>query len=113
MLSECDVLVLLYDESSDSASGVAHIALASLVPVVATRVKIFEELVDSVGWADSNRPEILAEEIGNLLGSPEKREMIQRNMMDWLAIYDWAQLARVLYGMIQTLIFQKFLGFGY
>jgi glycosyltransferase involved in cell wall biosynthesis len=112
LLSECDALVLPYDESSDSASGAVRIAFASLVPVVATRVKIFEELLDSVAWADSNTPAILAEEIGALLKSPQQREMLQKNMIDWLAIHDWAHLAKVLGGMIESLTIQKSLGFG-
>lgn len=107
LLGECDIIALPYGESSDSASGAVRVSLASMVPLVATRVKIFSELGDAAAWADSNDPEILADVIGSLLESPEKRRTVQAAMHEWLSAHDWNRVAGTLEGMIQGLVQEK------
>jgi glycosyltransferase involved in cell wall biosynthesis len=110
LLSECDMIVLPYDESDDSASGAVRTALATMVPLVATRVKIFGDLDAAVGWADSNDPEVLAGAIAPLLRSPEKRREIQAGMHAWLSAHDWQRMATTLENMLHSLVRQKRLG---
>ena len=110
LLSGCDLIVLPYDDSDDSVSGAVRTALASMVPLVATRVKIFGDLGAAVGWADSNDPGVLAEIIAPLLRSPEKRREIQAGMHAWLAMHDWQRMAATLENMLHGLVRQKRLG---
>lgn len=110
LLAGCDLIVLPYSESTDSASGAVRVSLASMVPLVATRVKIFAELEDAAGWADNNDPEILAEVIGELLNSPEKRRTIQAAMHEWLSAHDWRRVAGTLENLLHALVQQKRLG---
>lgn len=110
LLASCDVIALPYEESDDSASGAVRVALASMVPLVATRVKIFAELQDAAHWAQSNSPERLAEAIGELLESPDRRRGVQSAMHEWLAAHDWGAVASTLEGMITGLATQKRLG---
>lgn len=107
LLSECDIIALPYDESSDSASGAVRVSLASMVPLVATRVKIFAELGEAAAWADNNEPEVLADVIASLLRSPEKRRTVQARMHEWLSAHDWSRVAGTLEGMIQGLVQEK------
>ncbi|MDT8870503.1 glycosyltransferase [Komagataeibacter rhaeticus] len=107
LLEGCDVIVLPYDESDDSASGAVRTALATMVPLVATRVKIFSELEGAVAWADNNDPDELAKVIAPLLESPEKRRAIQAGMHDWLMAHDWQHIARNLENMLYGLVRQK------
>ena len=107
LLSECDIITLPYSESSDSASGAVRVSLASMVPLVATRVKIFAELGEAAAWADNNEPEVLADVIGSLLRSPEKRRTVQAAMHEWLSAHDWNRVAGTLEGMIQGLVQEK------
>lgn len=107
LLSECDIITLPYAESSDSASGAVRVSLASMVPLVATRVKIFAELGDAAAWADNNEPEVLADVIASLLRSPEKRRNIQAAMHEWLSAHDWSRVAGALEGMVQGLVQEK------
>lgn len=110
LLAGCDLVVLPYDDSDDSASGAVRTALSSMVPVLATRVKIFAELGAAVGWADSNDPDVLATTIAALLRSPEKRREIQAGMHAWLAAHDWQKMATTLENMVHGLVRQKRLG---
>lgn len=107
LLSACDIIALPYSESTDSASGAVRVSLASMVPLVATRVKIFAELGDAAAWADNNDPEVLAEVIGRLLRSPEERRTVQAAMHDWLHAHDWSRVAGTMEGMIQGLVQEK------
>lgn len=113
LLAGCDIITLPYSESSDSASGAVRVSLASMVPLVATRVKIFAELGDAAAWADSNEPEELAEVIAALLRSPEKRRTVQAAMHEWLSAHDWNRVAGTLEGMIQGLVNEKRLGWDF
>jgi glycosyltransferase involved in cell wall biosynthesis len=110
LLAGCDLIVLPYDDSDDSVSGAVRTALASMVPLVATRVKIFGDLGAAVGWADSNDPDVLADTIAPILRSPEKRREIQAGMHAWLTAHDWQRMATTLENMIHGLVRQKRLG---
>lgn len=110
LLAGCDLIVLPYSESTDSASGAVRVSLASMVPLVATRVKIFAELGDAAAWADNNDPEVLADVIGELLSSPEKRRTVQAAMHEWLSAHDWGRVAGTLENLIQGLVQEKRLG---
>jgi glycosyltransferase involved in cell wall biosynthesis len=112
LLAGCDLLVLPYDESDDSASGAVRVSLSSMVPFVATRVKIFAELGDAVVWAESNDPDVLAGTIAPLLRSPAKRRAVQAGMHEWLAAHDWQRVAGTLEGMIEGLVRRKRLGWN-
>lgn len=110
LLAGCDLIALPYDDSDDSASGAVRTALSTMVPVIATRVKIFAELGAAVGWADSNDPDVLAGAIAALLRSPAKRREIQAGMHAWLAAHDWQRMATTLENMVHGLVRQRRLG---
>ena len=110
LLSGCDLIALPYDDSDNSVSGAVRTALASMVPLVATRAKIFADLGDAVGRTDGNDPETLAAAIAPLLRSPEKRREIQAGMHAWLVAHDWQRLATTLEDMVHGLVRQKRLG---
>ena len=110
LLRECDLLVLPYDESQDSASGAARIVLGSLVPVLVTRVQIFEDLKDAVARVDSNDPTLLGSAIDALLRDREARVGRQQAQRDWLAAHDWGLIAKRLEGMVDGLVAGKRLG---
>lgn len=110
LLSDCDVISLPYDESDDSASGAVRVSLSSMVPLVATKVKIFAELGEAAEWVPSNDPEALADVLAMLLRSPERRRTVQAAMHEWLASHDWNRVASTLEGLINGLVKQKRLG---
>lgn len=112
LLTGCDVIALPYEESDDSASGAVRVSLASMVPLVATRVKIFAELGDAAEWSDNNDPRVLADTLALLLRSPERRRSIQAAMHEWLLAHDWKEVAGTLEGMIRGLVIQRRTGWN-
>ncbi|WP_052420885.1 glycosyltransferase [Paraburkholderia ferrariae] len=112
LLAGCDLIALPYNESDDSASGAVRTVMATMVPLVATRVQIFAELGSAAAWANNNDPDELVRTITSLLKSPEKRREIQAGMHSWLAAHDWQRMATTLEDMIYGLVRQKRLGWG-
>lgn len=110
LLAGCDLIALPYAESDDSASGAVRVSLSSMVPLVATRVKIFAELGDAAEWANGNDPKVLANTLASLLRNPERRRTVQAAMHEWLLAHDWKQVAGTLEGMIYGLVKQHRLG---
>lgn len=107
LLSGCDVNILPYDESNDSASGAIRTCLATMVPLIATRVKIFAELSDAVAWAQNNDPDELARAIRKLLKSSKMRREVQAGMYSWLHSHDWNRMASILERMVAGLVQEK------
>jgi glycosyltransferase involved in cell wall biosynthesis len=110
LLGDCDLVVLPYPERTDSVSGAVRLAMASQVPVLVTRVKMFAELDngrDIVGWVESNAPDVLARGMAGLLTNTGKRGKIQQNARDWLTGFTWADAAKQLEDMVAGLVAAK------
>lgn len=112
LLSGCDLLVLPYEQSQDSASGAARICLSSLAPTLATRVKIFEEMQDAFAGVDDNDPAMLREAIDRLLTDVDARAEVQDRMAHWLSDFDWSHMMAMMENMIAGLVAQRRMGWG-
>ena len=109
-LSECDLLVLPYDQSQDSASGAARICMSSGVPVIATDVNIFAEFRLAVSIIADNRAETIASRIDALLNSPKDRQSIQVSMEEWLSTVEWPVMMKRLESIICSLRIKRIIG---
>lgn len=103
LLAGCDLVVLPYDHSRDSASGAVRVSMSSLAPVLTTDVNIFAELRDVVAQVEGNAPSQLASAITALLKDSQRRADIQKAMQAWLEHHDWERIADTLDGMIRGL----------
>lgn len=103
LLSGCDLLVLPYDESQESASGAVRVALASGTPVATTPIRLFAELGDAVARVPPSPTAIFADGIKSLLNSPEMRTRVQLAAWAWCNEHNWSILARRLRGMLSGL----------
>ena len=68
-LAECDLLVLPYDNTIESASGAVRTCMTSLIPVVTTDVNIFKELDDAAIRLTSDDDDCLLQTIESLIDS--------------------------------------------
>ena len=102
-LAECDLIVLPYDQSQDSASGAARIAISVGAPVIVTDVNIFAEFHNAVSLIPDNRPETIATRIDWLLDSPDARQSVQVTMEEWLNGVEWPTMMKRLDDMIYAL----------
>jgi len=103
LLSECDVVVLPYTDSTQSVSGAVRVALASGAPVATTRIGLFEELDDAVARLPNSSTEEFANALRSLLMDVEMRRHLQKAASVWLEEHRWSHLARRLHGMLSGL----------
>ena len=93
LLSECDLIVLPYASTIESASGAIRIALASGAPVAATAVEIFDEAESAVATLDNPDPSGLADSIREILRDRELRLRLQSAGAGWTQIRTWIRMA--------------------
>lgn len=103
LLAGCDLLVLPYTESRESASGAVRVALASGPPVVVSPIEIFADLGDAVARLEGTAPEEIAASVAALLRDRERRDALTVTAERWLSSVSWPATARRLQGTIQGL----------
>jgi glycosyltransferase involved in cell wall biosynthesis/tetratricopeptide (TPR) repeat protein len=104
LLNECDLLVLPYHDTTESASGAVRVALASRAPVAVTPIRIFEELDDAVIRFAGSSVDDIAAGIAAILESEGKRRRLVECTDRWLEDHDWSLLAARLHGMVTGIL---------
>jgi glycosyltransferase involved in cell wall biosynthesis len=95
LLSECDLLILPYQSTSESASGAVRQALASCPNVLVSAQPIFDELRHCAFTVDADDGESIwlsTRKFFTQLGSGEDLERVDARTR-WLAAHDWTRIA--------------------
>ena len=100
LLGGCDLLILPYDETLESASGAVRIALASGVPVAVTPVAIFEDAGPAVHRFSGMDIAGIVTELDALLCDTAGRQRLKAAASAWLEARSWPSLGRRLRGMV-------------
>jgi glycosyltransferase involved in cell wall biosynthesis len=72
LMSEADLVVYAYQETSESASGAVRYGLASGLPVAVTPLPIFDELGDAVFRMKATSPDAIAADIKSILDQADR-----------------------------------------
>ena len=104
LLAPCDLLVMPYRETPESASGAARVAMASRVPLAVTPLTIFEEMGNGVIVLDGMDSASVAKGVARALRDQELREHTVDQADKWLEAHDWARMSERLCGMILGLL---------
>ncbi len=102
LLSGCDLVVMPYEPTQESASGAVRQAIASGAATLVSNLPIFEDLGDAVERLRSTSPAVMATHIQALLQAPRRRSMLQSRGQMWLADHDWSRIAGRLDGMLEA-----------
>lgn len=78
LLQACDVLIMPYDKSGESASGAVRFCVAAKRPLITTRQNIFSEFEDCSYQIDNNEPEQIAEAIECMFNPTTAQEYLKR-----------------------------------
>jgi glycosyltransferase involved in cell wall biosynthesis len=103
LLGGCDLLVLPYEPSTESASSAVRMSMASGVAVAVTPVAIFDDQGDALARLPGETPDDIASGVAALLRDPARRIAVQGRAADYLRSVSWATMSRRLQGMIQGL----------
>jgi glycosyltransferase involved in cell wall biosynthesis len=107
LLAPCDLLVLPYQYTAESASGAARVAMASRVPILVTPVAIFDEMGDSMLRSEGTDAKAIAAGIDLALRDRGLRQRTVDNADAWLDAHSWARMGKRLSGMIRGLVTNK------
>ena len=92
-LHTCDVIVLPYEPSDESASAAASTAVAARCPIVVSSSAIFNEIRDVVHTLDSCTPQAMALELGDLLANPQRLEQLADGAARYVKRASWGSVA--------------------
>ncbi|WP_254070262.1 glycosyltransferase [Acidisphaera sp. L21] len=101
LLAGCDLIVMPYGATPESASGAVRLALASGVPVAVSMSPIFDDLGGSVHRVDATTASSLGDAITGLLDNDAKRLSVVAAAEQWLREHDWNVVSGQLFGMIE------------
>lgn len=104
LLGECDLLVLPYRHTVESASGAVRVAMASRVPILVTPIPIFEEMGDALLRSETSSVASLADGISRVLSNSALRSSAVNRADSWLEAHSWAHVGRRIAGMISGLV---------
>lgn len=102
-LHACDIVVLPYHDSRESASAAANIVLAAKRPLIISRSPIFAEIKNIGRYVDNIEPATLANEIQHVLSSPALLGEMKDKVMRCVAENSFGTIA----GQYLETIFRK------
>jgi glycosyltransferase involved in cell wall biosynthesis len=96
LLAAADVACFVYNEDTRSSSGALHRAVGCGVPVVASRIPKFAEVVEISDelLADARSPQQVARLLERLLSDSEFRSYARRRGNDFAAATSWDRVAQ-------------------
>ena len=103
LLSECDAVILPYQDTLESSSAAVRTALASRAPVMVTPIAIFADVGSAVLRMDGTDVASIVGGVSWLLNHQDARRDLQTQAGRWLAEHDWAVVSARLHDMLTGL----------
>ena len=107
LLAECDLVVLPYDNSSESSSAAVRAAIASRASVAVTPVSIFDAVADLGFRFDGLDVQSIVNSVNWILNNPEARQAVGNRVETWIKLNSWEAVAERLHGMLTGLVAQS------
>ena len=101
-LSESDLIVLPYRESTESSSGAVRVSMTSQIPVLVSESSIFSDVANVVMRADINDTPKFTRKIFEILGDSELRLKIVERQNHFLNSYSFEKMSKKLFNIINS-----------
>lgn len=95
-LSETDLIVMPYINTTESASGAIKVCLSSGTPVICSQSSIFEDVARIVGFFERPEPNLIATAIEERINNRSMLEQSRQAQLHWIKSHDWKVLSRRL-----------------
>ena len=93
LLQACDMLLMTYLPTRESASGAIRFCIASLRPIITTKQDIFKEFEDCVYQIENNVPEKIIKAIKELNKNINKH-IIRKKMLQKIELTSWDNISK-------------------
>jgi glycosyltransferase involved in cell wall biosynthesis/SAM-dependent methyltransferase len=101
-LQLCDVLVLPYKHTTESASGAIRFALAAGRPVITTQASIFDDVDGTTYRIASNAPGEIAKALRALFSDPGLARTLSQRATEYSQATSWDRIARFYLGLVRS-----------
>lgn len=101
-LKACDVMVMPYKPTQESASGAVRFCVAAARPMITSKQKIFDEFKSCAYQIDETKPELIADGIKQAL-NPSIRDELVRNEKSYMMKTSWYSTAKKFYQLYSEL----------
>lgn len=103
LLQACDILVMPYGETKESASGAVRLCVAAKRPLITTRQNIFKDFEECSYQIDYNDPELIAEAVEHMMDDPTSAQEYLKRMERHIEETNWHTVARQYLDLYQGL----------
>ena len=103
-LQACDVLVMPYKPTTESASGAIRFCMAVKRPIITTKQPIFDEFKESTYQIEAAEKELIAEAVRNLLNDKTAAGDYAEATARYVKKTSWYATADKLYELYRSLI---------
>ena len=93
LLQSCDIMVMVYDPTTESASGAVRFCIAAKRPIITTHQDIFKEFESCSYQIKSNEPEIIAKAIDKML-QPEASIGYMKKLQEKIDKTSWHNVVK-------------------
>ena len=99
LLQACDVLLMAYHHTEQSASGAMRFCVAALRPIITTRQNIFNEFSECTYQIDNCNPVEIAEAVFKIKKETELAEILVENMKKQINETNWERVGKLTYSL--------------
>ena len=103
-LQACDVLVMPYKPTKESASGAIRFCMAVKRPIITTRQPIFDEFKESTYQIEAADKELIADAIRSLVKDSSTADIYTAAIDRYVRKNSWYATADKIYGLYRSLI---------
>ncbi len=97
----CDMLVMAYKNTQESASGAMRFCMAAMRPVITTGLPIFNEFKECSDRIKSPSPSEISEAVLKLKNDTKRMEELIELDKDYIKEHSWEMVAKKVYELIQ------------
>ena len=102
LLQACDVLLMAYHPSGESASGAIRFCIAALRPVITTRQDIFNEFAGCTHQIDNCQANKIADVVLRVKNEPDLYESLVESMKKKISDTSWERAGNLTYNLYKN-----------
>lgn len=102
LLQACDILLMTYLPTKESASGAIRFCIASLRPIITTKQDIFKEFEECVYQIEGNNINEIVNSINKLVDKEENNELVIK-MKQRIEKTSWVTVSKIYYDLLSKL----------
>ena len=98
-LQACNIILMTYHPSDESASGAIRLCLASYRPIITTQQEFFNEFIDCTYQITKCEPGLIAEAITKISTHPQITKKMLNNLNQQIYETKWSKIGIILYNL--------------